>query len=289
MNRTALLLLLIAAPVAHADELAKVFADQGKSYIRSDQASALVVGTELPAFSDAAGAKPAGKVIVMEVTGQLARVTFDEDASRAGAKYVRVGVRAGAAQAGGQPPPPPPPPSMYPPLPPVVSSRPVALQATLGRGDNAITITNNTDAPLSGCELRFPDRRFAPVSMVPARKKVTIGYGAIKPPPDVGDEYLTMRCNEGESDFRFNEPNRSSGELKGHAENRGRGSVLIFNDSSQDWTGCDVIKPNGDHFMQNNLGAHASDSIRGGLFKAPSGAEVIQLICVEGKTSQAVP
>ncbi|MBL8950678.1 MAG: hypothetical protein JNK82_07875 [Myxococcaceae bacterium] len=283
MRTVAALMLVLAASVANAQELAKLFTDEGKTYLRSDGAATLMQGSELAAYSDANGARPAGKVIVMEVKGLLVRVTFADDAARAQAKFVRVGAAPAVAARPpppGVPPPPPPPPQGVPPPPP-------PLQAVLGRQGNAITIRNDSSGDMVGCQLGFPDRRYAPAGTVPAGRTIIVGYGEIRPAPDVGDDFIVVRCAEGEAELHFREPNRPNA-LKGRAEGRG-GGVLIFNDGERDWSDCDLIKPNGNHFKQGALRAKASDSVRAGLFRPREGAEIISLTCAQGAMSQPVP
>jgi len=277
MRSAAALLFALAAPVANAQDVAKLFTDDGKTYLRSEGAPSLVPGAELPAYSDAGGTRAAGKVIVMEVKGLLVRVSFADAAAKASAKFVRVGGKAPGA--GAPPPPPPPPPGLPPPPPP--------LQAVLGREGNAITIRNDSSGDMVGCQLTFPDRRFAPAGTVPAGRTVKVGYGEIRPAPDVGDDFIVVRCNEGEAELHFKEPNKPNA-LKGRAEGRG-GGVLIFNDGDRDWTECDLIKPNGNHFKQGPLKAKTSDSVRAGLFRPREGPEIIQLVCAQGAMSQPVP
>ena len=285
MRPTLALLLVLAAPVAHSQELAKLFTDGGKTYVRTDDPTGLLPGAELEAFADAAGKKSAGRVVVMEVAGQLVRVAFDDDAPKGAAKYVRLS-RAGPAPAApapsAGPPPPPPPPS-----PPGVPPPPPPLRATLGRAGNTITIRNDSEGGLSGCELKFPDRRWAPAGSVPPRRTISVGYGEIRPAPDLGDDWILVRCAEGEAELHFNQPGKANA-LHGRAEGRGSG-VLIFNDGNTDWTKCDLIKPNGNHFMQGDLRARSSDSVRGGLFRPREGAEIITLTCMQGAMSQPVP
>src|SRR5687767_11369907 len=127
MRTTAALLLALAAPAASAQELARLFTDKGSTYLRSPSASTLVLGNELPAFSDASGTKGVGKVIVMEVVGQLVRVSFEDDATKAAAKYVRISGKGAVAP--GAPPPPPPPPPLPPPPTATPPPPPPALKA----------------------------------------------------------------------------------------------------------------------------------------------------------------
>ncbi len=292
MRPAAALLLVLAAPVAQAQEVAKLFTDEGKTYLRSEGASSLVPGAELAAFSDAAGTRAAGKVIVMEVKGLLVRVSFADDAARATAKFVRLGAGSSAKAPPPPPPPPPsgkgaPPPPPPPPPPQGVPPPPPPLQAVLGREGNAITIRNDSSGDMVGCQLTFPDRRFAPAGTVPAGRTVKVGYGEIRPAPDVGDDFIVVRCAEGEAELHFREPGRPNA-LKGRAEGRG-GGVLLFNDGDRDWSECDLIKPNGNHFQQGALKAKSSDSIRGGLFRPREGPELITLTCAQGALTQPVP
>jgi hypothetical protein len=211
------------------------------------------------------------------VTGQLVRVTFDDEGAKAAAKYVRVTKGAATSAQPGVPPPPPPP---LAPLPP--------LRAKLGRGNGTITIENETDGPLTECELKFPDRRTAPAGQLGARATVSVGYDKIRPAPDLGDDWLLLRCTEGEAELHYDEPRRPN-PLHGRAEGGRGGGVFLYNEGAVDWTGCDVIKPNGNHFFQGGLKAHANDSIRGGLFKPPNGPEQITLTCAQGAVTQPVP
>lgn len=293
MKRTAVLVVVLAGSMAHAQELTRLFTDQGKTYVRSDNAAALVPGAELPAFSDAAGTKSAGKVIVMEVTGKLARVTFEDETRKSAAKFVRLGqsppppppaAAPAPASAAAMPPPPPPPP------PPLLAppAAPGPLQATLVRGGGYILVRNDSRDEWSGCKLEFPDRRYAPIPLaIAAGRAVQVGYGDIKPAPDLGDDWILVRCAEGEAELHFNEPTKVNA-LRGRAEGRG-GGVLIFNDGDTDWSQCELIKPNGTRFTQGGLRAHASDSVRAGLFRPPSGPEIIRLSCAQGAVSKPVP
>ena len=77
--------------------------------------------------------------------------------------------------------------------------------------------------------------------------------------------------------------------IMGFDQDRTTHHFFLFNDGATDWSACDIIKPNGDHFAQGGLRARSSDSIRGGLFKPPTGPEVIILSCAQGAVSQPVP
>ncbi len=287
MRPIAPLLLALTCSVAHAQEVVKLFTDQGKTYLRSDNTAAFVVGSELPAFSDPAGTKAAGKAIIMEVSGQLVRVSFDDDSSKGAAKYVRLPRATGAPTAAGSPPPPPPPPPALPPS-SAGPAGPAPLNAVLVRGNGYILVRNDSKAELTGCSLTFPDRRFAPLSKnVAPGYAVQVGYDEIKPAPNIVEDFVTVRCAEGEAELPFNDPGRPNA-LRGHAEGRG-GGVVIYNDSATDWTGCDVIKPNGTLFKQGVLRANSSDSIRAGLFRPPTGPEIVKLTCAQGSVSKPVP
>ncbi|MBK7859419.1 MAG: hypothetical protein IPJ65_12510 [Archangiaceae bacterium] len=292
MRFAAALFAVLFAQGAHAQEIVKLFSDQGKTYLRSESAAALVPGTELFAFADAAATRPAGKAIVMEVVGQLARVSFDDDAAKAQAKYVRLGRGAApAAAANGAlppPPPPPPPPSSAGPTPTALPPRPPALKGVLGRGNYAITVRNDSDAVWSGCELTFPDRRHAPAGAVDAHHTVVVRYDAIQPAPDLGNNWLLVRCLEGEAEMYFDQPQKQN-VLRGFAESGRGGGIILHNNGNLDWSQCDLIKPDGTHFVQGSLRAHADDTIRGSLFKPPTGPEIITLTCAQGALVQPVP
>ncbi|MBL8958071.1 MAG: hypothetical protein JNK82_45275 [Myxococcaceae bacterium] len=297
MRTIAAVVTLLSASVASAQEVAKIFTDSGKLYIRSENASSLAVGTELNAYTDAAGTKAAGQVVVMEVTGQLVRVTLEDDSVK-GAKYVRLSGAAPAPAAAraqaGAPPPPPPPPALPPPPPPPPPAQgkaepaSSALNAVLVRGGGYILVRNDSKTEYTRCQLTFPDGRFAMLSKnVAPGYAVQVPYDDIKKGPELVEDFITVKCIEGEAELRFNDPGRPNA-LKGHAEGRG-GGVVIYNDSSTDWTGCEVWKPYGTMFKQGVLRANSSDSIRAGLFRPPPGPEIIRLTCAQGSVSKPVP
>src|SRR5690349_18141675 len=91
MNRRLLCLFALTAVPAFAKpaDTAKIFTDKGSTYFRTDKKNALEVGAELDAVVDAKDVtKTAGKAVIMEVNGALARISLDDDATKAGAKYV---------------------------------------------------------------------------------------------------------------------------------------------------------------------------------------------------------
>jgi hypothetical protein len=280
--RAAALTLVLSFAVAHADEGAKVFVDQGKTYVRSDNPASLVVGNEFTVCSDAAMTKPVGKAVIMEVVGQLARVSLDEAATKAPVRFVRLGKA--------QPPPPPPPPpepvlaAMPPPPPPPPPAPPAPLAGPLAgrieQGDK-ITIRNDTERTWTGCELFYSDRRHAIVGPVEARKSASISARSVQDGPDLSDDRITVRCAEGEADFIFEQPSRKTA-LNGYAESSRKGGIILHNDGPTDWTRCDLIKPDRTHYVQGLMHARSGDTIRGSLFKAPTAPETVTLKCFEG-------
>jgi hypothetical protein len=79
---------------------AKIFTDKGSTYFRTDNKKALSVGLELDVVADAKDtSKPVGQAVVMEVNGALARISVDEDATKAGGKFVVLPTGASAAKA----------------------------------------------------------------------------------------------------------------------------------------------------------------------------------------------
>ncbi len=299
MRLTALIVAMLAAQ-ASADEVAKLFSDQGKTYVRSDNPAAFVIGTELPAFSDAAGTKSAGRAVVMEIVGQLCRVSLDDAAVKASAKFVRLKGPGGAqalppappSAAGPPPPPPPPAAGPPPPTPPPAAAPPTGgpLVGKVEPTDKGVIIRNTSDVGWNGCELKWSDRRFAPVGKVDARQAFTIPETRVNDAPELPYDRITVRCAEGEADFLFDQPALKTA-LQGFVENGRKGGIQLHNDGPTDWTRCDLIKPDRTHFVQGTLKAHSWDSIRGGLFKPPTVEEppTVTLKCLEGSITARIP
>lgn len=271
MKALALMVLLAAKT-----DTAKIFSDKGSSYFRTDNKKALTVGAELVAVADPAGEKPAGKAVIMEVSGSLARVSLDDDAAKAGAKFVvvpKVVARAGN------------PAPVDAPRPVVAAAPAVKLQGKLESGALRFTWSNDSDASWTQCRLEYSDGRFYDVGEVVKHTDDAVMKVKFSSPPEPAYDHLTVACAEGKSDFYFGKPAAPVGSLKGYATNEGRGSVVVFNQNETAWTSCDVRKPDGTHFVLGNLKGHQSDSIDRGRFVKEEDASPkwIELRCKEGE------
>lgn len=98
MKKTLTVLAVVLGCTAFAEgDVAKVFVDKGSTYLRSEKK--LKVGDELVMVTDAAGATEAGHALVMEVNGALVRVTLDDEAAKANAKFARLSAPVAAKSA----------------------------------------------------------------------------------------------------------------------------------------------------------------------------------------------
>jgi hypothetical protein len=278
MLRIALLSVVLAAPAFAKDEAAKIITDKGSQFIRSDNKKALTVGAEFVAVADAATAAPVGKAVVMEVTGALARISLDEEATKGGAKFVLIPKAAtGAPKAD---------------APKADAPRPAGpkLDGKIEVGVLRVTFSNNTDASWTDCSLHFSDGRSYKVGEVVKHSDDTVMKVKFTSPPEPPSDHVKVACSEGESDFYFAKPQVSGGKLKGYATND-KGSVVIYNNTETAWTACDVSKPNGSHFVLGTLKGHDHDSIDRGRFVKEAEAAAkgsIELRCKEGQLVQAL-
>jgi hypothetical protein len=253
-------------------EAARIFTDQGAQYLRTDNKRSLAVGAELVA-TDESKKQPVGKVVIMEVRGSLARISLDEDATKAGARYALIPEAKPAAAA--------PAPATPAPAPPAAPA--AKLSASLEPGMR-IRYANLSDQDWTGCSLRTDEGKTLDVGDVPKHSEDTTMKFKLKSPPDPVYDHLTVSCSEGASKFYFARPNAPEGALKGYATND-KGSVVVFNQGANSWSACDVTKPDGTHYVLGNLKASDSDSIDKGRFvreQQAKGQGWLELRCKEG-------
>jgi hypothetical protein len=263
--------------VALASNTAKIFSDKGSTYFRTDNHKVLSIGAELDALDSAS--KPVGKVVVMEVNGALARISLDDDATRAGAKLVALPKVALASHHDASPPFTPP---------ELAHARP--LSGRIEDGALRVTISNDSDQSWGQCTIVYSDGRYYDVGEVVKHTDDTVMKLKFSSPPAPPYDHLEMVCSEGASKFYFDKPQSPAGSLRGYATNEGRGSVMVYNQSETAWTGCDVRKPDGTHYVLGNLKGHQSDSIDRGRFKKEEDASPkwIELRCKEGVVHSAL-
>lgn len=264
---------LFAATAAFAGDTLKVFSDKGSFFVPSDKANPLAVGAELEMSTDAAFTRVTGGAIVMEVTGALARVTLDEEAAAAKARFAR---RAPGPAAGPQPAP---------------GGKRARLKGKLESGIRVL-VQNESDLKWTDCELNYDDGRFFKLGDLGPHSEDTVLFAFFKrppPPPEPLYDHVAVTCDEGKSKFMFADPH-SGAQLKGYAENAGGGRVTVHNSSDADWHRCNLVKPDGTHYMTDQLKAKDQDSIRPGLFvkeKEPDAPPTtrLDLHCAQGDLS----
>lgn len=283
MSRTVALLslLLSLAPLGAFAQAVKIFTDKGSTWIRSENKKLLKVGAELDAVVDDQGSAPVGKAIIMEVNGMLARVNVDEDATKAGAKYLLLApakAKGGAEPKAAAAEPAKPEAPKAPPKP--------ALKGKLEHGLIRVTITNESDQDWNNCLLSYSDGTSYKLGQMAKKSedvvmKVKFGF-----PAAPLYDHVVVECAEGEGKFIFAKPNGSIGKLKGHAVNEGGGRVTIYNDGDASWSNCDVKKPDGTHYVLGGLKGHDSDGIAAGRFKKeaePKKDLYLEMVCDEGQ------
>ncbi len=283
--RTPMLLALLISTAAWSQDIVKVFSDKGSFFLRSDKKNPVSVGSELPMFTDAAGQKAAGTAIVMEMTGALARITLDEEATKANARFAKV--MGGAAAL----------------VPPPTAGRAESKAAEKGpAGSNGptlkgrlssglrVVINNDSDVSWTDCELRFDDGRTYDLGDMASNSEdtvITLKFRSPPKPPEPLYDHVLVTCDEGETKFLFANP-RSPGTLKGYAENLGGGRVDVHNTGDVTWQRCDVRKPDRTHYIMSKLKPRDSESIRSGAFikdpeqGAPPATE-LALKCKQGQ------
>lgn len=278
---------MLASTSAWAAETLKVFSDKGSFFVPSDKANPLTVGTELTMATDAAGTKKAGSAIVMEVTGALARITLDEAATKAKAKFALRPASASAEAAAA--PSPAPAPAAPAPSSPKPSGKVPTLKGKLTNGIR-VGIENQSDEKWTECELRYDDGRYFKLGELGPRSEDTVLFAFFKRPPGPPEplyDHVQVTCDEGSAKFLFADPH-SGKELKGYAENSGGGRVIVHNTSDRDWHRCNIVKPDGTHYLMDRLKAKDQDSIASGRFikeKEPDGPKAtrLDLRCAQGE------
>lgn len=186
------LFLLALVPRAASAQVAKIFTDKGSTWIRTDNKSALLVGAELDVVVDDKGARKVGKAVIMEVNGMLARVSVDEEATRAGGRFVvLVSPQGGASPASTAPEPPTP------------------VKELVGKvkyGGFGITVHNLSSFAWTRCKLYLPPDRLHtldPDKEIRPDDSDSLRYPLFKPVPGFNDPKVRdsraalMVCKEG--------------------------------------------------------------------------------------------
>jgi hypothetical protein len=212
----------------------------------------------------------------MEVNGKLARVILDDEAAKGGAKYVVVPKPSGGGGAGAAP-------IAAPPSAPKPSPAP-KLNGRLSAGALRYEWSNDTDQSWTQCKLVHSDGSFFDVGEVVKHTDDGVMRLKLSSGPQPAYDHLAVKCSEGEARFYFDRPQAPQGTLKGYATNEGGGAVLLYNQNDTAWTGCDVRKPDGTHYVLGTLKGRSSDSIAGGRFKKEESnvAKWVELRCAEG-------
>ncbi len=278
--RTLTLCLLIAAPaLAKGVETAKIFTDKGSTYFRTDAKKVLNVGDELVAIADPKNPDgPSGRAVIMELTGSLARVSLDDDATRIKAKHVILPGNAAPAAA----------------APEEAAKAPAApsgptLDGKLELSGLRFAWKSFSDSSWTDCKLVHSDGSFFEVGEVVKHSEDGVLRVKLGGAPEPAYDHLAVICSEGESKFYFDKPSAPQGKLKGYAVNNG-GSVVVYNQNDTAWTACDVRKPNGTHYVLGTLKGHQDDSIDKGRFKKEEDNKPkwIEMRCKEGQLRTAL-
>jgi hypothetical protein len=277
-----LLVLLALIPRIAAAQAAKIFTDKGSTWIRSDKKKALKVGAELDAVVEEKG-KPVGKAIIMEVNGMLARVNVDEEATKAGAKFVLLAPAKGGPAAaaapveakGGE-------------AKPVEAAAPpkATLKGVLEHGLIGVRVVNETDQDWNNCLLSYSDGTSYKLGQLPKKSEDSVMKVKFGFPAAPLYDHVVVSCAEGESKFFFDKPNAPVGKIKGHAVNEGGGAVRIYNDGDASWANCDIRKPDGHHYVLGQLKGRDSDGIANARFRKEAEAKkdlFLTMVCDEGQ------
>jgi hypothetical protein len=281
------LTLLVAAVLAVPSlaDTAKLFTDKGSTYFRTDKKKALEVGAELDVVLDPKDTgKSAGKAVVMEVNGALARVNLDDDAARSG-KYVvlpapQVLARAPTAATRDD--------EEDGPKVPVFRGTGRKLQGRLEQNGLHFGWHNDSDDSWTQCKLVHSDQSWFDVGEVVKHSEdsvLRVKLGGAPPPPAY--DHIKVTCAEGAARFYFDRPSEPKGTLKGYARND-NGTVILYNQMERAWTACDVKKPDGTHYVLGTLKGHEDDSINKGRFKKEEREDDnpprwIEMRCKEGE------
>lgn len=271
------LILLALVPRVALAQVAKIFTDKGSTWIRSDNKKALQVGAEVDVTSDDKGAKKVGTAVIMEVNGMLARVNVDEDATKAGGKYVLLTAPKGATAKA---------PEAAPAKEePKAASKPT-LKGKLEHGLIGVRVVNETDSDWNNCLLSYSDGTSYKLGQLPKNSEDSVMKVKFGFPAGPLYDHVVVECAEGESKFLFAKPNAPVGKLKGHAVNEGGGAVRVYNDSDASWSNCDVKKPDGSHYVISQLKARDSDGIANARFRKeaePKKDLFLEMVCDEGQ------
>lgn len=282
MRLLTVLTLCLALPAAAAPATAKIFSDKGNTYFRTDNKKLLAVGAEFDVVADAKDTtKSLGKAVIMEVTGQLARITVDDEA-KAG-KYVVLSAPSGAGS-----------PAKVEkekddddddaPKKPAFKPTGKTLEGKLGVAGLHFSWSNNSDASWTGCKLVHSDGSFFDVGEVVKHTDDGVLRVKLGGAPDPAYDHVEVICSEGKSKFYFDRPSQPKGSLKGYAKRDGSG-LFLYNQMETAWTACDVRKPDGTHYVLGTLKGHDDDSIAGNRFKKEEDNKPkwIEMRCNEGE------
>jgi hypothetical protein len=281
------LLGLVLVPSWAKAEALRVFTDRGSTWVRSDDKKLLQVGAELDARVEESGPS-VGKAVIMEVNGMLARVALDEAATAAKAKVLVSGSgRPMPAPANATPPAPRPASknstALSPPPLPTPGNAPATRNTLKGRLVHApirMQVFNDSNEDWTACTLRYSDGTSYGLSRLPAHAdegilKVKFGFA-----PTTTADRVSVTCAQGQSMFVFGRSS-GTGTLKGRADGRD-GRIFVSNDSEENWSNCEIRKPDGTRFMMGTLKAHDTDGIANGRFKTPDNELVLSIDCDQG-------
>jgi hypothetical protein len=279
-------LTLTAAPATTA----KIFTDKGNTYFRTDP-KLISVGAEFDMVTNPKQPeKSVGKAVVMEINGPLARISIDDDAKKAGAKFIvifRPGDEAQAAAAT---------------VSPEKRDEAVAKKADpavppakklTGRLEVAglrFVWNNDSDESWTQCKLVHCDGSSFDVGEVVKQTEDGVMRVKLSGAPEPVYDHVEVICSEGQAKFYFDKPSQPEGTLKGYAENDS-GSVTIHNKAETAWTACDVRKPDGTHYVLGTLKGHAEDGIAKRRFKKEDASRKpgwIEMRCKQGELRTAL-
>ncbi len=283
MRLLTLLTLCLAAPASagKAPATAKIFTDKGNTYFRTENKKLLTVGAEYDVVADAKDtSKSLGKAVIMEVVGQLARITLDDEAK--GGKFVVLApatadAPAAAAKVDDDD-------DDDAPKTPVFKGTGRTLDGKLGIAGLHFSWTNSSDESWTQCKLVHSDGSFFDVGEVVKHSDDGVLRVKLGGAPDPAYDHVSVICSEGKSKFYFDKPSQPKGSLKGYARRDGSG-LFLTNQMETAWTACDVRKPDGTHYVLGTLKGHSEDSIAGNRFKKEEDNKPkwIEMRCKEGE------
>jgi len=259
---------------------AKIFTDKGNTFFRTDNKKLLTVGAEFDVVADAKDPSASlGKAVIMEVNGQLARISIDDEA-KAG-KFVVLAPSGGGAAAAkvekdddddDEP------------KAAVFKGTGNKLDGKLGIAGLHFSWSNNSDSSWTGCKLVHSDGSFFDVGEVVKHSDDGVLRVKLGGAPEPAYDHVEVICSEGKSKFYFDRPSQPKGSLKGYAKRDGSG-LFLYNQMETAWTACDVRKPDGTHYVLGTLKGHTDDSIAGSRFKKEEDNKPkwIEMRCKEGE------